>query len=327
MKRTQSIINLFRQRFVQRRDCYPLQVQGGGYTVVRAELTDDVITTHLRGEGTIGLYGASDGTTKWLCIDVDDLDDAAIREVQNHARRYRIPYLTEFSGKKGYHLWVFFDKSYPNTIARALSQAIAFNHEVFPKQDHLLPGKLGNLVKAPLGVHRVTGNWCLFLDNDLKPEIEPYGVLENVQLVNPIKLLKEELPELWKHAMDSDSGHTGSVPVSVPVIKDCVRNAIYAGTANGSRNRIGHIIASELRRLGMEREQAAIVLAAFWNPENEEPLGEFELQVILKSAFEGDEYVYGCKEGGSLRSLLQCVGYDKCRFMTALKSNRGNRQD
>lgn len=328
MTRTQSIINLFRQRFVQRQDCYPLQLRdGGGYTVVRAELSNDVIIAHLKGERTIGLYGVPDSTTKWLCIDVDDLDEAAIREVQNHARRFGIPYLTEFSGKKGYHLWVFFDKPYPNKIARALSQAFSFDHEVFPKQDFLRPGKLGNLVKAPLGIHQVTGNWCLFLDKDLKPETEPYGVLEAVHLVNPIAVLQKEFPDLWKQIAAGNPGDgqlaTGTKSVSVPIIKDCVRNAIHQGTRNGSRNRIGHVIASELRRLGLERDQASIVLSAFWNPENEEPLGDTELQIILNSAFEGDEYVYGCKEGGSLRGLFQCVGNEQCRFMRALRSKGG----
>ena len=326
MSRAKDVISLFRRKFVNREDCYPLQFngEGGGYTVVRGSLTDEVILAHLRGEKTIGLYGSPESTTKWLCIDVDDLEEAAVREVQNHIKRFRIPHLTEFSGKKGYHVWVFFDKPCPNKIARALSQAFAFHHEVFPKQDVLRPGKLGNLVKAPLGVHQVTGNWCLFLDKDLKPDKDQYGVLEKTPSINPVALLQNELPELWKQITTSNPGDgqpmSKSMAVNVPIIKDCVRNAIHEGTQNGMRNRVGHVIASELRRLGLERSQAAIILGAFWNPENEEPLGDTEIQVILNSAFEIGEYTYGCKEGGALRSLLQCVGYDECRFMAVLKS-------
>ena len=330
MSRTKNVIDLFRRRFVNREDCYPLQLKGesGGYTVVREGLTDQVILAHLRGEKTIGLYGSPESTTKWLCIDVDDLEETAVREVQNHIKRFQIPHLTEFSGKKGYHVWVFFDKPYPNKIARALSQAFAFNHEVFPKQDGLWPGKLGSLVKAPLGVHQVTGNWCVFLDKDLKPEKDQYGVLEMTPSINPTVLLQNELPELWKQINSGNPGDgqpmNGSLVVNVPAIKDCVRNALHEGTRKGNRNRVGHVIASELRRLGLERDQAGIILTSFWNSGNEEPLGDGEIQVILNSAFEGEEYVYGCKEEGSLRSLLKCVGYDECRFMTALKSARGN---
>ena len=71
MSRAKDVISLFRRKFVNREDCYPLQFkgEGGRYTVVRDGLTDEVILVHLRGERTIGLYGSPDSTTKWLCID------------------------------------------------------------------------------------------------------------------------------------------------------------------------------------------------------------------------------------------------------------------
>ncbi|MCX6833342.1 MAG: hypothetical protein NT028_14665, partial [candidate division Zixibacteria bacterium] len=115
---SQDIINLFRHRFVQREDCYPLQIAGnGGYTVIREPLTDAIIADHLQGSKTIGLYSSPDSTTKWLCIDIDTLDKAELRRVQEHVNQLGIPFLTDFSGKKGYHIWIFFDKPYPNRIA------------------------------------------------------------------------------------------------------------------------------------------------------------------------------------------------------------------
>lgn len=200
MTRVDKILSLFKQRFIQRDDCYPIQYgnNGGGYTVVKNKLTDDVILSHLRGTKTIGLYGSSDSMTKWICIDIDVLDEVAVREVQNHLRRFKIPYLTEFSGKKGYHIWVFFDKPYQNHVARALANAVAFDNEVFPKQDLVGEGKLGNLVKAPLGKHQVTGNWCLFLDKDLRPEKNQYGTLAGIRSINPLELLKASMPEVWQ---------------------------------------------------------------------------------------------------------------------------------
>ncbi len=155
MGRSDKIVELFWRRFVQRDDCYPLQLAGGqGYTVIREKLTRRRVTEHLQGKKTIGLYGSPLGITKWFCVDIDDLDEIAVKEVQNHARRFKVPYLTEFSGKKGYHLWIFFERSYPNRIARALAEGFAFDHEVFPKQNLIEKGKLGNLVKAPLGKTR-----------------------------------------------------------------------------------------------------------------------------------------------------------------------------
>jgi hypothetical protein len=326
LSRTQKMINLFRQRFIQRDDCFPLQFKdnGGGYTVVGEKLTDEIILSHLRGDKTIGLYCSSDSMSKWLCIDIDDLEEAAVREVQNHARRFGISFLTEFSGKKGYHLWVFFDRPYPNRFARALSRAFAFNNEVFPKQDFITSGKLGSLVKAPLGIHQLTGNRCLFLDKDLKPEKDQFEVLASVTTVNPIHILKSSFPEIWKqmnsYRQDKGAHSSGFTTISLPIIKDCVRIAILKGAREGNRNQTGHIIASELRRLGIERKQAEIILKSIWNPQNEPVLEDREIQIILSSAFDNKEYSYGCREGGTLRRILNCVSTQKCRYLTALIS-------
>ncbi|MCX6832408.1 MAG: hypothetical protein NT028_09820 [candidate division Zixibacteria bacterium] len=79
----QDIISLFRWRFVQREDCYPLQIaaNGGGYTAIREPITDAVISSHLQGSKTIGPYSSPDSKTKWFCIDIDTLDEAELRKV------------------------------------------------------------------------------------------------------------------------------------------------------------------------------------------------------------------------------------------------------
>jgi len=322
---SQDIISLFRQRFVQREDCYPLQIAGnGGYTVIREPITDAVIADHLQGSKTIGLYSSPDSTTKWLCIDIDTLDEAELRKIQQRVSQLGIPFLTEFSGKKGYHIWIFFDKPYPNRIVRALGQEISPSHEIFPKQDHIETGKLGNLVKAPLGIHQVTGNWCHFLDEDLNPERNQYAVLAEVTKIDPSQVLQQRLPETW---VKTRQEHSSSVSVQnaqqnviVPVIKDCVRHAIFCGAGEGERNQIGHIIACELRRLGIRASQAKIILSSVWNPQNNPPLSEAEIEILLGSAFGQEEYSYGCKQGGALRQRLTCVGFGTCTYINSFRT-------
>lgn len=315
---------LFRQRFIQRDDCYPVQYanNSGSYTVIREKLTDGVLLDHLKGNKTIGLYGSSDSNTKWLCIDIDDRDEIAVREVQNHIQRFTIPYLTEFSGNKGYHVWIFFDNLYPNRIARALAGAFTFYNEVFPKQDIIGTGKLGNLVKAPLGKHQVTGNWCLFLDKDLRPEKDQYGVLAGIQLINPIHVICKSLPEIWHKLMAKPHNENNFNPVKLPIIKDCVKVALFQGAEQGKRNRIGHIIATEFRNAGLDKNKTDSVLKTIWNPKNQPPLSEDEISLIVNSAYESGGYVYGCKEGSPLKKYLTCVGLDNCLFMAILR--RGN---
>ncbi|MEA1981308.1 MAG: hypothetical protein U9N54_10080, partial [candidate division Zixibacteria bacterium] len=231
MNRTERIIDLFKMRFIHRYDCFPEQYKnnGGGYILRKEKLTDQIILSHLKGEKTIGLYGSQQSTTKWLCIDIDTLEEGIVREVQNHVRRLQIPYLTEFSGQKGYHIWIFFDKLYPNKIARALAGVFAFNNEVFPKQDYIESGKHGNLIKAPLGKHQVSGEWCVFLNKDLKSKKDQYGTLEKIQPINPIQILKNDIPKIWEELdipqSENKSPSNQFTAAKLPFIKDCVIKA------------------------------------------------------------------------------------------------------
>lgn len=79
--------------------------------------------------------------------------------------------MIEFSGGKGYHFWFLFSRPVPAAAARRLLNGLAgavsgdltaFSLEVFPKQDRLSGKGLGNLVKLPLGVHRMSGRRSWF---------------------------------------------------------------------------------------------------------------------------------------------------------------------
>jgi len=325
MNRTEKIINLFKRRFIHRYDCYPQQYKnnGGGYILRNEKLTDQIILSHLKGEKTIGLYGTPQSTTKWLCIDIDTTEPAAVREVQNHARRFNIPYLTEFSGQKGYHIWTFFNKPYSNRIARAFANAYSCGHEVFPKQDQILPGKLGNLVKAPLGKHQVTDKWCTFLDKDMQPEKDQYNTLEKAPTINPIRILRAYMPEIWdtinsKKVTNEENPNTPTM-TKIPLLKDCIRNAIQTGTTKGKRNQTGHIIATELRNTGIPKQQARELIFCIWNQKNTPPLHSNEIESIINAAFKEKEYIYGCREDGTLQKYLKCIGIENCLYMNFLK--------
>jgi hypothetical protein len=90
--------------------------------------------------------------------------------------------LIEFSGGKGYHFWFFFDSPAParhargflNRIVKPLEKDLTvFGFEVFPKQDTLTGKGFGNLVKLPLGIHRLTGKRSFFIEcNDRNPDAQ-----------------------------------------------------------------------------------------------------------------------------------------------------------
>ena len=75
----------------------------------------------------------------------------------------------EFSGRKGYHVWIFFNRpvfaSYGQALVKArLSAAKIYGVEVYPKQTELNENrKYGNLVKIPQALHKVSGKKSVIL--------------------------------------------------------------------------------------------------------------------------------------------------------------------
>jgi len=152
--------------FVNRKDVYAIQIPNGAYILQKDELTLSHIEKHLKGDISLGIYCLdTNSNVKWACVDLDgtdlnllDYESRIILDLFPEFARIR-----EFSGRRGYHVWVFFDKETPAEYAQKLVKArlnkypTLTKYEVFPKQTELNAGRLyGNLVKLPQALHRVS---------------------------------------------------------------------------------------------------------------------------------------------------------------------------
>jgi hypothetical protein len=147
------------------------------YTPVMEAPKERTIEQHLLGEAVVGAYTLrQDNTIFWMCFDVDSTNLEKARDLTLKLSNLleSIPHAIEFSGNKGYHVWVFFNKPAFAENVRALAtemrEAVGGSisgdpHiEIFPKQDRLTDSNpLGNLVKVPLGIHPVTKNRSRFV--------------------------------------------------------------------------------------------------------------------------------------------------------------------
>ncbi|MFH1464722.1 MAG: CRISPR-associated primase-polymerase type A1 [Pseudomonadota bacterium] len=185
----------------------------GGYSPVETSLTPELAAAHLRGDVTLGSYLVRrDDSAAQLVLDLDASKAALQRATGDPARaadlRRRIheaglallaglraagfdPLLVD-SGFKGRHLWCLLPVPEPAARVRALGEGWArvlapadpeLQIEVFPKQDSVPAGRLGNLVKLPLGVHRRTGRRCLLLDDQGQHLTDPWERLRTVRRV------------------------------------------------------------------------------------------------------------------------------------------------
>lgn len=166
---------------------------------VLSPLTPDVVKKHLNGSETIGTYlQRSNGTVKFLVVDVDiskrillSYPDEEMRkkylekafhtaaELMKELHHMGLQGHVEFSGYRGYHVWIFFEEWIPVRYANLLSDVIAehlsneakegdIQIEFFPNKTKVSKGKRGQCIKLPMGIHPISGRRSLFLNADFQ---------------------------------------------------------------------------------------------------------------------------------------------------------------
>jgi superfamily II DNA or RNA helicase len=183
-------------------------VRGGWRKGVRHDdrdylpLTAEVITAHLSGEIHLGLYPLLDGDTCWwLAADFDGpsamLDALAYLKA---ARAAKVPATLEVSRSGvGAHAWIFFTGPVDAETARRLGTGLL--HEaisvrgrmnltsydrLFPSQDVLPVGGVGNLIAAPLQGKRRRDGATAFLDlATLEPHEDQWAHLSTLGRMTP----------------------------------------------------------------------------------------------------------------------------------------------
>jgi hypothetical protein len=170
MKINAATLATLRDYFVGRRNPYAVQQADGTYLVVHRLLVDMALYDHLQGDLTIGTYTIDEnGKCRNVVWDIDTPDITVLYRLLDHVDP---PYIVEWSGNKGYHVWKSYDPKLPADVAYEyglqVKEKAGVKCEHFPKQPHLDKGGFGNLVKLPFGKHRVTGDFSRHVMGDLE---------------------------------------------------------------------------------------------------------------------------------------------------------------
>jgi superfamily II DNA or RNA helicase len=165
-------------------------------------LTSDVLEAHLLGKNHVGLYPLLDGDRCcWLAADFDGpaamLDALAYLKA---ARSVGVAAALEVSRSgTGAHAWIFFTHPVPAATARQLAtgllrEAIAVRgrmdlasyDRLFPSQDILPAGGVGNLIAAPLQKTCRSNGTTVFLDPaTLEPYEDQFAYLSSLDRLTP----------------------------------------------------------------------------------------------------------------------------------------------
>ena len=236
-------------------------VRGGWRRGVRHQereylpLTADVVTAHLSGEAHLGLYPLLDGDRCWwLAADFDGpaatLDALTFLKA---ARAAGVPAGLEVSlSGVGAHVWVFFASPVPAELARRLGTGLlreamglrgqmdlASYDRLFPSQDVLPVGGLGNLIAAPLQGRSRKDGATVFLDlATLEPHEDQWAFLSSLSRMSPRELTRA-----------ADRVGTVSVGARVDRLTTPTSSKVKPQPATVTRARLGAGIRLEIQEL------------------------------------------------------------------------------
>lgn len=190
--------HLFYGLFVGREDTYSEEYMARRRVTeqINAPLTEEVLQEHLSGTRTIGTYvQRPNGTAKYLVIDMDISKKILLKcttDSEEFARymqlcgettakalkileRLGLKGYVEYSGYRGYHIWIFFAEWLPVRYVNALSQILEekfgsiqkdeITVEFFPDDRRIRGGKPGQSIRLPLGLNPRSGRTGYFLDS------------------------------------------------------------------------------------------------------------------------------------------------------------------
>lgn len=256
------------ERLVGNPHAYALQQSDGSYTPVRKPLDGGVLRRHLAGDITVGTYVNLVDKARTLVFDIDTGKESEAVSVMQSLLGLDVPpksIAKEFSGRKGFHVWVVLQDYVPAEDLRRLGRAALalarVKCEVFPKQDEVRD--LGNLVKLPGGLHKVSGERSKWLT------VEPLPMPLHSWQTRVFPNLPAELSARRFEV------HDNRFP--------CMEAIQNEGVQEGSRNNQLFHLATMLRRAGLTGEYVRLVLEDV-NERCSPPVDPMELTQILDSS-------------------------------------------
>jgi superfamily II DNA or RNA helicase len=271
-------------------------------------MTDRVVYEHLSGEKTIGIYPLQDNDfCFFLAIDFDKGSwEQDVKAFMKVCKDLDIPAAVERSRSgNGAHVWIFFEEEVRASLARKLGntllsrtmeQHFALRMEsfdrLFPNQDTLPKGGMGNLIALPLqGESRKKGN-SVFLNDQFQPITDQWLYLSNLR-----RLSVEKLNYIVKHL--------SSTPVEIEMSKKDIPEEIIITIKNGVFINKHELPAFILKKF---MDVAVLKNPAFYKAQAKR-LSTHQIPRVINCSEQTDEYLIlprGCLE----KVLLICGEYD-----------------
>lgn len=182
--------NLY-DRYVVNTSAVAIQNEYSKYVSVKTPITVDMICAMLKGGYSLGIYQQQYKKDRlmWLCLDFDtkkkeDNQEELETLKENYVKPFLkelddkgIKYLVEFSGRRGFHVWIFLSQIITKDLGYSIIWRLASQFyiellrnenlglDLFPKTySGRVCNKYGLQVKIPLSKHQASGTYSYFID-------------------------------------------------------------------------------------------------------------------------------------------------------------------
>ncbi|WP_274644858.1 DEAD/DEAH box helicase [Pseudomonas serbica] len=212
---------------------------------VFAPLTDQVMYKHLTKAPHIGIFPLLlDNTCYLVAVDFDKEDwRTDVLEFLASCKLFGIPTTTEISRSgNGAHVWLFFSEKVPAINARKLALGLMSHAQqrtgkiefdsydrLFPNQDFMPAGGIGNLIAMPCQFLARLNNFSVFVDpnDDFKPYYDQIAYLKTIQKLSSVEVSQKisEVVVEGEHELGvqfmkaGDDHHFWSAPKSAKKLK------------------------------------------------------------------------------------------------------------
>ncbi len=310
-----------------------------------AALDEDVIESHLKGNIVVGIYPMlPDETCRFLAMDFDEADwQKDISVLRNVCTEFNIPFAVERSRSgKGGHVWFFFESRLSAALARKFGTALLTcsmgrRHEIqfrsydrlFPSQDTMPKGGLGNLIALPLQKSARETKSSEFIDENFRSYRDQWAFLSTIQKIpedhlddliselcpghelGTLKIDEEEETEKpWERHIEKTGLQKIDFPKQLDIVKANMLFIPKSGISQRALNRLQRLASF---KNPMFYRQQAMRLPTYGHPR------------VVSCADETKEYLClprGCEP--ELSHELEKLGID-IRFID--KTNSGKRID
>lgn len=146
------------------------------YRYIDNIMDSSIIRKHINGEVSLAVsLLREDGKSNMAVIDIDD-KNADINAIEDGLKSNKLFYYKEYSGMKGFHYWLFFDRFYNvKDINKMINRIKEKNFkdipiEIIPKHNYLDTAE--TIIKVPYGIHPISNKRSEFILGNFEEEIQ-----------------------------------------------------------------------------------------------------------------------------------------------------------